>query len=313
MGRIEQIVTMLLEKLRIESLAFGDGEDLQNKEVFVGLYKRENRKSRYLYLDMTIDRRRYRLSTRCENKRDAEKVKYLLLSRLLKVPSTPEERERRAPTVTELSKRYLEECCRGKPSYNRQALNHANIVRAFGNRRVDTITPEVVHRWMRQERLRIGRYGRPIASRTVDMDRGYLHRVYEFGRKICGLKMDNPVANVKPFAEYNKRSRILRDEEQEILLNACSFEWLKDVISFTLGTGLRIGEVASLQKSWFVLDTAVPHFKVPREKGKVTTEFPLISGKLTRIVEKYCRTHPECPAFFVDEQGRPLLYYRIEG
>lgn len=57
---------------------------------------------------------------------------------------------------------------------------------------------------------------------------------------------DNPVSKVPKERENNERDRWLTEDEEKKLLESSPL-WLKEIITFNLHTGLRIGELLSLE------------------------------------------------------------------
>jgi integrase len=303
----------LFDKLMMEILEAGAGGGFSSKEVKMSLYKRE--RSRYFYVDIAYNELRLRKSTKCENRRDAEKVKLHLLLKMINLPSasdtfqsvSQETRDTALPTSFEqASAIYLEEKCKLKKSYRRELLCHRDLASYFGSQRIDTITPQKVHAWLQSEKKRIVRGGKVISARSINYNRGYLHRMFEFAVNVYGWVKENPVKNIQPLAENNMRDRVLSPEEEISLFSCLKQEWLRDVVNFALETGLRLGEIASLKKSQFLMDVKVPHFKIKREKSGVMTEFPLVSETLFLIAEKYLGANSHTDAFFCTADSRPL-------
>ena len=94
---------------------------------------------------------------------------------------------------------------------------------------------------------------------------------------------------------------MLSEDEEEKLLDACERDWVRRALIFGIETGLRVGEVVSVKVGDFHLDYGIPHFKIEREKSKVTTEFPIVSESLASVIREQmsaCRTTDH---FFTDE------------
>ncbi len=314
---ISSYADALFDKLMIEILETGAGGGFSNKEVKMSLYKRE--RSRYFYVDIAYDNLRLRKSTKCENRRDAEKVKLHLLLKMMNVPSAsntfpsvPQEpQDTLQPSFEQASTIYLEEKCKSKKSYSRELLCHRDLTSYFGSQRIDMITPQKVHTWLQSEKKRVVRGGKVISARSINYNRGYLHRMFEFAVNVYGWVKDNPVKNIQPLAENNMRDRVLSPEEEIALFPFLRQEWLRDVINFALETGLRLGEIVSLKKSQFLMKVEIPHFKIKREKSGVVTEFPVVSEKLSLMVEKYLGSNSHTDAFFCDDKGKPLKAFTI--
>ncbi len=307
MGQVET----LFENVMLEILESGAGRGFSGKEVTVCLYKRE--RSRYFYVDVTYDNLRIRKSTKCENRRDAEKIKlHLLLKMMNLVPAVNqnqlcpmEAQENLSPTFAEASQKYLEEKATTTKSLKREKLCHKDVVGYFGSKRIDKITPQDIHSFMQAERKRKVRCGKNLSARSINYNRGYLHRVFEFALNVYGWAPVNPVRNIDPLPEDNMRDRVLSLEEEKTLLSCIEKEWLRDITTFALDTGLRIGEVASLRKGNFHMAGDMRHFKLKREKGGVWTEFPITSPMLMSVIEKYLNTG-KGDTFFCSEGGETL-------
>ncbi len=300
---------MLFDKIMIVILEAGLGFSV--KEVKMSLYKRK--RSKYFYVDVTYNNLRIRKSTKCENKRDAEKVKLYLLFKMMGFVPDPNQNqlcltklpETTLPSFTEVSQKYLEEKASTTKSFDREKLCHRDVVKYFGTKRIDKITSRDIHTFLQAERNRKCRGGKNISPRTINYNRGYLYRVFEFAINVYGWIEINPVKNIKPLPQDNIRDRILSSEEEDILLGSIEKEWLRDVVKFTLATSLRISEVAELRKSNFFIGEEIPFFKLKREKGNTWTEFPIISPELMDIIKKYLYTI-KGDIFFCDESGEKL-------
>lgn len=308
--RMKFIADTLFEKVEMELLGTGQETGLlAKKEAVMPLYKRK--RSPYYYFDLCCKGFRKRLSTRCTNKKDANQVMLLVTAKFLGDSHKLEEKADNVPTFREASEKYLAEQCQQKRSYEREKSCHKTLLPTFGNMRIDKITAPIINTWLQKEKQRIVRGDKKMAPRSININRGYLHRVFEFSKNVCQWIDDNPVKRIRPLPDDNIRDRILSREEEIRLLEACRTEWLKDAVRFSLKTGLRIGEIAGLQHNNFFLDCETPHFKISREKSRITTEFPLVSEHLLEIVHKYKANHQDGEYFFRDESGKPLTRYKI--
>ncbi len=314
--KINQVVKMLFENLGMEHSIEDLREILLKKEDNMRFFKQK--RSMYWYVDISWGTgKRYRLSTRCEKKRDAEKVGFLLFKRILEVPGKDglsPDMPKPVPSFQEASEMYLEKRCRGKKkAFHREELCHKDVIGKLGRYKVTEITSSIVEDWMEREKQRIVRTGKRISDRSINYNRGYLNRVFEFAKEQKWID-DNPVAKIKPLRLNNKRRRILRDEENEEirLLEACEHDWFKRVLIFAIETGLRIGEICSLKKEQFFLNNGIPHFVLTREKNGVETKFPIVSKRLLQVIKEQMECLPEDRVyFFIDDEGRPVNSYTL--
>ncbi|MDD3807445.1 MAG: hypothetical protein PHE86_05355 [Candidatus Marinimicrobia bacterium] len=85
---------------------------------------------------------------------------------------------------------------------------------------------------------------------------------------LCPTVTVNPVRNIDPLPEENFRDRVLSPEEEKMLLSCIDREWLRDITTFALLSGLRIGELSGLRKSNFHMTGEIPYFKI-RQRGLI--------------------------------------------
>jgi len=313
--KIFQIAQLFFDNLVMESPIEYLREILLNKEGKVRYFKQK--RSRYWYVDLAWGvNKRHRLSTRCERKRDAEKIGFLLFKRILEAPvkdGLPMDIPKPIPSFQEVSVMYLEKRCRGKKkAFHREELCHRDVVGEFGKYKVTEITSSLIEEWMEREKQRIVRTGKRISDRSINYNRGYLSRVFESAKE-QKLIDDNPVTRVKPIRLNNKRRRILRDEENEEtrLLEACEQDWFRRFLIFAIETGLRVGEICSLKKEQFFLNNGIPHFVLTREKNGVETKFPIASERLLRIVKEQMAISIDTVCTFTDSSGKPLNIHKV--
>ena len=316
--RIKQVVTLLFDKV---SLKIGRVEDLPTREDGMTIYQQP--RSKFYFLNITYQGKRLRFSSRCTTKAEARQVGVLLLSKLMEksVIQLPASRtgERVSavyiPTFKESSLQYIDEECRGKKTaWKREELCHRDIVPFFGKYRLDEITPQVISRWMNQERARTVRGGKKISSRSVNYNLGYLKRFFTYTINIHSWVKENPAQHIKQLPVDRTPVRAITEDEEKALLGACQHEWFKRVIIFALETGLRNGEIAGIKSADFHLDYGIPHFRIKREKNRVITEFPIVEeGRLASIIKEQMAVTGGNEYFFTDGEGKPLNISIISG
>ena len=110
----------------------------------------------------------------------------------------------------------------------------------FGDTNLMSISPKMVSRY-KMLRRRDG-----VKPATVNRALSMLSVAFNVAIKEWEWLNDNPVSKVSKEKERNKRDRWLtEDEERRLIVN--SPEWLGEIIIFSLNTGLRQGELISLQ------------------------------------------------------------------
>ncbi|MFB0564625.1 MAG: tyrosine-type recombinase/integrase [Candidatus Aminicenantaceae bacterium] len=117
---------------------------------------------------------------------------------------------------------------------------HANLIPYFSELEIAKITPLLLE-WFIAKRLDDG-----VKKSTINRNLACLRKMLNKAIDWDYLR-ENPVKKVKLFSEKEYiKERVLTAEEEEKLLNACS-EHIKPVIIIALHSGLRFGELISLQ------------------------------------------------------------------
>jgi len=316
--KIRVSAAWLFDNLLPWFLEINSREDLpKNREVPMSLFRQK--KSKYHWINISFRGVRTRVSSRCENRKDAEKVQALLFAQVIGsiFPTTPQNNvplpKPVSPTFVDASEQYLKEMCEGKKiAWKREVLCHRDLVPFFGELRVDQITPQLVLKWREEETLRIVRGGKQISPRSVNYNLGYIKRFFNYAIDINEWVKVNPAGKIQPLKENNKRDRVLSEDEEQRLLNACEHDWLRRLLIFEAETGLRKGEIVSLKTNEFYLDYGIPHFKKVREKNAVTTEFPIASERLAVVIHEQMPVLRTTDHFFTDEDRNPVSVSKID-
>ncbi|MCD6407797.1 tyrosine-type recombinase/integrase [bacterium] len=305
--KINKIASLIFDNLRMR-LGVAGWKGTLRKEDPMKLYKRGN--SPYFYVDLSVNGKRIRKSTRCRNKRDAETVKSLLLLKFLS--NQPIEFLKQAPSLGEVSRRFVEHQRKsGKVSWRREEICHYTVVPYLGKLNIDQINTRKIQEVIEKIREKRVKGGKKISPRSVDYIRSYLHRVFEYAIKIEECINSNPVDKVPPVKYDNKRKRILTLDEEKKLLPCIKDELIRKAVEFALETGLREGEILTLRKSNFHREEGLLYFKIQREKNKIWTEFPVVSERLHRIVEELLSRNTDKDELFCYADGTPLTRWKL--
>jgi len=119
----------------------------------------------------------------------------------------------------------------------RTSLNHLEPY--FGKSNLLSITPRKISKY------KMLRKDEGAAPATINRELAMLSKAFSLAVKEWEWLKDNPVSKVPKEKEDNKRDRWLSDDEEASLLEH-SPEWLRDIILFSLHTGLRQDELLSL-------------------------------------------------------------------
>ena len=147
-------------------------------------------------------------------------------------------------TFKDMAERFMKEYA-PKVSSNMQisyttSLNHFNPF--FEETNLLSITPKAISRY---KGLRTDEGASPA---TINRELAMLSKAFSLAVKEWEWLKENPVSKVQKEKEDNQRERWLSKDEEKRLLDK-SPEWLWEIISFALNTGLRQDELLSLEWS----------------------------------------------------------------
>src|SRR5574337_1594642 len=110
-----------------------------------------------------------------------------------------------------------------------------------------------------------------------------LSKVFSLAFKEWEWIKENPVSKVPKEKENNERDRWLTDEQERRLLENAP-QWMRDTILFDLHTGLRQGELLSLQ--WNSVDLFRKTIIIQESKNGKPRTIPLNQIALDILMEK---------------------------
>jgi len=151
---------------------------------------------------------------------------------------------------------------------------HAERVRVdfwakhFGFRPIGQITRAEIEDWQRRKR----QTNKPATvNRYLSRLRHMLNRAVEWE-----LLDESPMKRLKFFPENNRRLRYLSIEECNRLLDACIAPHMKAIVTVALHTGMRLGEILSLQGRDLDLSTGL--IVIRDSKNGEARHVPMDSG-----------------------------------
>ncbi len=112
----------------------------------------------------------------------------------------------------------------------------------FKDSNLSSISPKMISRY------KVLRKGDGVKPATVNRELAMLSKAFNLAVKEWEWANNNPASKVSKERENNARDRWLTIEEEKRLLDI-SPEWVKQILIFGLNTGLRLGELSSLEWS----------------------------------------------------------------
>ncbi|HNS32562.1 MAG TPA: tyrosine-type recombinase/integrase [bacterium] len=308
--RIYGIVTLLIEKLAFEGL--GKEEVLHMEEKEMRLIKPRSKK--FWYIDFVANGKRNRWSTKCEKRGAAEMVRDKMLKELVLSEQTLVEKKiKQDHRLDEAFKKYLEEYSKDiKLSHKRDLLSAANILRDMENLKISEVTPETVYKWQQKRKDAFFKNGKQLSPRTVNIERSFLHRVFELARNQWNWLEKNPVTPISPLPYDGARNKCFTEAERATLLALCErhgYYWFRDLLELLWLTGLRIGEVLSLTCGQVFLDAELPYIRLTREKSRILMEYPLTVARVRDLLQKLCSGKTANDYVFTLD-GKPIDYQK---
>ncbi|MGC2330798.1 MAG: site-specific integrase [Candidatus Acidiferrales bacterium] len=142
-----------------------------------------------------------------------------------------------------------------------------------------------------------------VSGSTVNRELALLKRMFNLAIEWDLFLERNPVCRVKFFREFNIHRRIVSiEEEGKLLRDAAPF--LQDLIVFGLNTGLRTGEIFSLQ--WSHVDFEKDVLNVFAPKTGKTRPVP-INSEARRVVEAWALGRKNDFVFYNHDTGKPFV------
>jgi len=193
---------------------------------------------------------------------------------------TLEERNRK---FGELMERFLREHAIKKASH-RSYVGYVKRLRDFfgdGTPLAD-ITPRLIVEY--KNHLFAGK----LAPASVNRHLATLKKAFNLAVREWEWCQRNPVLSVSMERESNGRDRWLTVEEEGRVLAACG-PWLREIVQFALGTGMRMGEILSL--SWRGVDLTRRTVMLFHSKNGERRTIPMNQTMLSLIKAKKEEAH----------------------
>jgi len=203
-------------------------------------------------------------------------------------------------TFKEMMDKYMaEHSARNKApkSHDRDKELAAHLNSFFGDYTLTEITPKNIYEY------KVKRRDEGASPRTVNYELALMSHAFNLAIKEWEWISDNPVKKVSREKVNNLRERWLTfAEEERLLIN--SPKWLKELIIFSVETGLRQSEVLNLQ--WPQVDLFRKTITILEQKNMAKDVLPLNERALEVLKERAKMRHPNKNYVFYNKNGDPF-------
>lgn len=203
----------------------------------MGLYKR----GQVWWMRFSYKGKQMMKSTETKDKKLAEKIHAKVITQIAE-GKWLDRLEGEDKTFKELADKYINEYAKlNKRSWKKdeERLNN-HLIPFFGDMTVTEIAPKIISAYKGH------RYKKDISPATINRELTIMKHMYTMAVKEWEWCRDNPVMRVRMEKEPPPRDRWLTYEEEKKLLDACP-DWLKEIVTFALNTGMRQGEILSIK------------------------------------------------------------------
>ncbi|MFQ5671356.1 MAG: tyrosine-type recombinase/integrase [Acidobacteriota bacterium] len=217
------------------------------------VYRRKDKKGKLLspfyYFRFTYEGREYAGSTRTSDKQVAQDVLNKKYNEVVARGTLKRPAPKRIPTLEAFAQTYLA----GYAAHKRTRKCDERMIRnsllpAFGQYRLDRITPSMVEAW-RNERLQAEKlHGKgTLSPASVRLEMALLKTILNLAIR-DELLDQNPVSKVRLPRVNNRRDRVVTQAEYRRLLRAVSGKapHLRPILILGYETGMRLGEILGL-------------------------------------------------------------------
>ncbi len=205
-------------------------------------------------------------------------------------------------TFLEAADSFLAYSAARKRSHKNDAQIVARLKAYFGDRPLESLTPDLVEAYLVQRRKEGHklRPGKAITGATLNRDIACLKTLVK--RALLNRQIDrNPIEGITRFKEQS-RERTLAAEEYQALLANCS-RHLRPIVQLAYSTGMRCGEILGLRWEQVDFKAGVIALEAADTKTQEKREVPLSEG-LVDTLQRIPKTLGSPYAFTF--KGKPI-------
>jgi integrase len=272
----------------------------------MGLYRRPN--SAVWWMTFTYEGKTIRQSTKTRHKKQAEQIWGNIQTQLI---------EDRWFNIDQLKRRKLREMidkfdrdCSSFKDYYQSKRDRSIFKHLYAYFGEDATLKQVAERVGEYELFR-RRAEKPASPATIMKELSLLRRMFNVARKQWKWKLSNPVSDIELPKVRNDRVRYLSNDELQRLFKVLQSgpEWLWHAVALALGTGLRLGNVATLQWSEVSFSDRMIIIDAAKMKNETHLGIPIRDSvmKVLRIREKM-----KISDFVLHDGGQPFYAVKIQ-
>ena len=227
----------------------------------MGLYKR----GQVWWMSFVYMGKHYRKSTETEDRKLAQRIRDKVKGEIAEgkwFERLPGEEK----TFREMMEKYLVEYASKKVSEKSFRGYSKKPISYLGDYALSGITPKTINEY------KVKRRNEGIRPATLNRELATMKRAFNLAIREWEWVKENPVARVSMEEENNKRDRWLTTEEEEKFLRVCP-RWLRELAVFALNTGMRLGEIISLE--WKGVDLFRKTVTIFKSKNKEPRTIPI--------------------------------------
>jgi integrase len=227
----------------------------------MGLYKRGS----VWWMSFVCKGKYYRKSTETEDRKLAQRILNKVKGEIAErkwFESLPGEEK----TFKEMMEKYLDEYASKKAAAESFKRYARKAISLLGDYALLDITPKVINEFKTKRR------NNGLGPASINRELATMKKAFNLAIREWEWVRDNPVSRVSMEQENNERDRWLGDEEEKRLLELCP-SWLRELVMFALNTGMRLGEIISLE--WKGVDLFRKTVTIFKSKNKEMRTIPI--------------------------------------
>jgi integrase len=190
-------------------------------------------------------------------------------------------------TFAQYAKQYMKWSKENKHSWWSDVCRMRALVGHFGSKRLCDISPIDVEKFKVERRKDMTRRGKPRSPSSVNRELQLLRHVFTLALRDGVIRSHPMKGKVKLYHENNKVERYLTEDEEAMLLEACSgrYRHLRPMIVTALYTGMRRGELFKLKWSDVDFKRDVIHIRESKtDRARTVHMTPNVREEIEKLI-----------------------------